>query len=67
MFTLDFRSTELHGTNRIYLQETGSKWGFHGRHNHLLENAPGFINVGLGLFNYPLYANSFMQPSFVLR
>ena len=37
--------------------------GFHGRYKfyHSLENAPGFINVGLRLFNYPLYANSFMQ------
>lgn len=37
--------------------------GFHGRYKfyHSLESAPGFINVELGLFNYPLYANSFMQ------
>lgn len=36
--------------------------GFHGRYKfyHSLENAPGFINVGLRLFNYCLCANSFM-------
>lgn len=28
---------------------------------HSLENAPGFINFELRLFNYYLYANSFMQ------
>lgn len=40
--------------------------GFHGRYKfyHSLGNAPGFINVELGLFNYYLYANLFMQPSF---
>lgn len=37
--------------------------GFHGRCKfyHSLGNAPGFINVGLRLFNYYLYANSFMH------
>lgn len=36
--------------------------GLHGRYKfyHSLGNAPGFINVGLRLFNYYLYANSFM-------
>ncbi len=38
--------------------------GFHGRYKffHSLQNAPGFINFGLRLFNYYLRANSFMQP-----
>lgn len=37
--------------------------GFHDRYKfyHSLGNAPGFINVGLILFNYYLYVNSFMQ------
>lgn len=37
--------------------------GFHDRYKfyHSLENAPGFINVELGLFNRHLRANSFMQ------
>ena len=44
--------------------------GFHGRYKfyHSLENAPGFINVGLRLFNYYLCVKSFMQtPIFLQR
>ena len=43
--------------------------GFHGKYKsyHSLGNAPGFISVELRLFNYYLYANSFMQLSVFLR
>ena len=40
-----------------------SQMGFYDRYKfyHSLGNAPGFINLGLRLFNYYHRANSFMQ------